>query len=69
MKYDIGDNIAISSGGLEFNDNDSQTENPQMDVYVDHMSRLAGNSEIDYLPDKEILDEDGNITVLRQQLE
>ena len=54
MEYHLGNSIAIGSGGLEFKDND----NPQVELYADHLDRLSGNNE----PEMELLDEAGNIS-------
>lgn len=53
MKYHLGNSVAIGSGGLEFND----SENPQVEIYADHLDRMLDNK-----PDRELLDEAGNIS-------
>ena len=59
MEYHLGGVIAIGSGGLEFDSRDKQLEdNPQVEIYADHLDRLSGSNE----SEMEFLDEAGNIS-------
>jgi len=61
MEYHLGGVIAIGSGGLEFDSREKQIEdNPQVELYADHLDRLSGSSEPEM--ELELLDEAGNIS-------